>query len=57
MSPHTVVLFAYKERDPAERDFWEILKALGITLEHVKDIAGVGGAPVEIWLGGKDSQK
>jgi len=56
MSPDTLVLFAYKERDSAERTFWDMLKAMDIILEHVENISGAGGAPVEIWLGRRDSR-
>jgi len=47
-----LVLLAYKERDPAERQLWEMMtRETGVVLECVGKQAGVGGLPVEIWLG------
>jgi hypothetical protein len=57
LSPNTLILLAYKERDAAERDFWTILKGKGIILEQLESITGVGGTPVEIWVGRKDFQE
>jgi protein N-lysine methyltransferase METTL21D len=47
----TLVLLAYKERDSAERKFWCMLKDKGIILKKLESIAGIGGTPIEIWLG------
>lgn len=53
-----LVLLGYKERDTAERTFWDFMKGAGIELVKVAAVIGAGGAPVEIWLGrpstGKD---
>jgi len=47
-----LVLLAYKERDPAERQLWNMMtRETGIVLECVGKQAGAGGLPVEIWLG------
>ncbi|KAI9510044.1 hypothetical protein F5148DRAFT_977404 [Russula earlei] len=47
-----LVLLAYKERDPAERQVWEMMaRETGVMLECVGKHAGGGGLPVEIWLG------
>lgn len=47
-----LVLLAYKERDPAERQLWDMMaRETGIVLECVGKQAGAGGLPVEIWLG------
>lgn len=47
-----LVLLAYKERDPAERQLWDMMaRETGIVLECVGRQAGAGGLPVEIWLG------
>jgi protein N-lysine methyltransferase METTL21D len=53
-----LVLLAYKERDPAERQLWDMMAArdseeMGVVLECVGKQAGAGGLPVEIWLGKK----
>ena len=49
-----LVLLAYKERDPAERQLWDMMARdleMGVVLECVGKQAGAGGLPVEIWLG------
>ena len=49
-----LVLLAYKERDPAERQLWDMMardSEMGVVLECVGKQAGAGGLPVEIWLG------
>ncbi|KAI0057207.1 hypothetical protein BV25DRAFT_1920310 [Artomyces pyxidatus] len=51
-SRHPLVLLAYKERDPAERELWDLLaRETGIILERVGSQAGAGGQEVEIWMG------
>ena len=51
-----LVLLAYKERDPAERQLWDMMtRETGIVLECVGRKAGAGGLPVEIWLGKRKS--
>lgn len=51
-----LVLLAYKERDPAERQLWDMMtRETGIVLECVGRQAGAGGLPVEIWLGERKS--
>lgn len=44
-----LILLGYKERDEAERTFWDTIT--GIKFEEVGVRRGAGGAPVEIWLG------
>ena len=47
-----LVLLAYKERDPAERQLWDMLtRETGVVLECVGKQIGAGGLPVEVWLG------
>jgi hypothetical protein len=49
-----LVLLAFKERDPAERQFWDMMvRETGVVLECVGKQPGAGGLPVEIWLGRK----
>ncbi|KAI0312908.1 putative methyltransferase-domain-containing protein [Amylostereum chailletii] len=49
-----LVLLAYKERDPAERELWEMLRSEArVALEKVGSCAGAGGQEVEIWIGGR----
>ena len=48
----SLVLLAYKERDPAERQLWDMMtRETGVVLECVGKEVGAGGLPVEIWLG------
>ena len=52
-----LVLLAFKERDPAERQFWDMMaRETGVVLECVGKQPGAGGLPVEIWLGRKKRQ-
>jgi protein N-lysine methyltransferase METTL21D len=54
----TLVLLAYKERDPAERQLWDMMtRETGVVLECVGKQAGAGGLPVEIWLGKRDRRR
>lgn len=51
-----MLLLAYKERDPSERELWDMARARGLTLELVDVITGheeqgMAGA-TEIWIGG-----
>ena len=46
-----LILLGYKERDKEERIFWDMAALVGIHFEKVGERRGVGGAPVEIWLG------
>ena len=47
-----LVVLAYKERDPAERQLWDMMaRETGVVLECVGKLVGAGGLPVEIWLG------
>ncbi|KAI0280062.1 hypothetical protein BC826DRAFT_1077492, partial [Russula brevipes] len=47
-----LVVLAYKERDPAERQLWDMMAhGTGVVLECVGKQGGGGGLPVEIWLG------
>src|SRR6266404_4560521 len=51
-----LVLLAYKERDAAERQLWDMVtNEMGVVLECVGKQAGAGGLPVEIWLGKRKS--
>ncbi|KAH9830026.1 putative methyltransferase-domain-containing protein [Rhodofomes roseus] len=47
----TMLLLGYKERDPAERMLWEMMRDIGVRLEKVDERRGAGGDPVEIWIG------
>lgn len=51
-----MLLLAYKERDPSERELWGMAEAQGIRLELVDVIRGheADGKPgaTEIWIGG-----
>ena len=47
----SVILFGYKERDEAERTWWEIAAQVGIDFEKIGQRVGAGGAPVEVWIG------
>ena len=52
-----LVLLAYKERDSAERQLWDMMaRETGVILECVGKRPGAGGLPVEIWLGRKKRQ-
>jgi hypothetical protein len=54
VAPEPLVLLAYKERDPAERQLWDMMaRETGVVLECVGKQAGAGGLPVEVWLGKK----
>ena len=46
------LLLAYKQREEAERELWDLLRGNGITLELVDKVGGAEeeGA-VEIWVG------
>jgi hypothetical protein len=47
-----LVLLAYKERDPGERQLWYMMVCeTGVVLECVGKQSGARGLPVEIWLG------
>ncbi len=50
-SKSPAILLGYKERDPGERTFWEMMATLGIKFVKIGERPGAGGAPVEIWLG------
>ncbi|KZT66140.1 hypothetical protein DAEQUDRAFT_696103 [Daedalea quercina L-15889] len=47
----TMILLGYKERDPAERTLWEMMRDICVHLEKVDERRGAGGDPVEIWIG------
>lgn len=47
----TMILLGYKERDPAERTLWRMMREIGVALERVDERRGAGGDPVEIWIG------
>lgn len=47
-----MVLLAYKQRDPAERDLWNMVeKNTGMKLVRIGGESGAGGEEVEIWMG------
>jgi len=46
-----IILLGYKERDAAERTWWEIAAQAGIKFEKIGQRVGAGGMPVEIWVG------
>jgi hypothetical protein len=49
-----LVLLAYTERDPGERQLWDMMvHETGVVFECIGKQAGAGGLPVEIWLGKK----
>jgi hypothetical protein len=50
-----IIILGYKERDEAERTFWDMTTQIGIHFEKVGERKGAGGAPVEIWLGSYSS--
>ena len=53
-----LVVLAYKERDPAERQLRDMMaRGTGVVLECVGKQAGAGGLPVEIWLGRKEREQ
>jgi protein N-lysine methyltransferase METTL21D len=55
---HPLVLLAYKERDPAERQLWDMMvRETGTVFECVGRQAGAGGLPVEIWLGKRNNPR
>lgn len=45
-----IVIFAYKERDPAERSFFSLANNLRINLELASKVPGAGGHPIEIYV-------
>ena len=47
----TCILMGYKERHPAERQFWDMARDQGIVLERVGLVGGVRDPAVEIWFG------
>ena len=49
--PHKVppILFAYKERDPAERALFDLCKVIGIQFKLLSHIPGAGGNPIEVY--------
>ena len=54
MKPLPYILFAYKERDPAERTLWDKVKEIGIEFTQIGKVADARGAPVEIYAGKVD---
>jgi hypothetical protein len=50
-----MLLLAYKQRDPGERELWSMLEEKGITLRQVDEVRGAEeDGKVEIWVGGRD---
>ncbi|KAL1410337.1 DNA-dependent ATPase fun30 [Vanrija albida] len=53
--PAPLLLLAYKQRDAAERELWNMLAARGIGTVLVGKIAGAEEeGQVEVWVGGRD---
>jgi hypothetical protein len=51
------LLLAYKQRDEAERELWDMLKAEGVDMELVDKTRGAEeDGQVEIWIGSASSQ-
>lgn len=50
-----LIVLGYKERDEAERTFWDMMTQIGIHFEKVGERRGAGSFPVEIWLGSYSS--
>lgn len=48
-----MLLLAYKQRDPGERELWKMLEDVGIVMRLADTIEGADGGEgaVEIWLG------
>ncbi|KAF9018616.1 hypothetical protein BDZ89DRAFT_1044398 [Hymenopellis radicata] len=47
-----VILLGYKQRDEAERTLWTMTKEYGIEFRQLDEVAGAGGAPIEVWIAG-----
>ena len=46
------LLLAYKQRDVAERDLWDLLAKQGVEMEQVDTVRGSESeGQVEIWIG------
>ena len=47
-----LVLLGYKQRDEAERTFWDLaLSEANLKFEKISEKKGAGGAEVEVWIG------
>jgi len=47
-----ILLLAYKQRDPAERELWVMLEEKGVDLQMVDKVKGSeDDGEVEIWVG------
>lgn len=52
LSNRPLLVLAYKERDPAERELWDMLKKRGIDMVMVDEIKGAEDYGLtEIWIG------
>lgn len=51
-----LIVLGYKERDEAERTFWDMMTQIGIHFERVGERIGAGSLPVEIWLGNSSNR-
>lgn len=52
LSNRPLLVLAYKERDPAERELWGMLKERGIDMVMVDEIKGAEDyGSIEIWIG------
>ena len=49
-----LILLGYKERDSAERTLWDMTREIGVDFQQVGERVGMGGQPIEIWLGRVD---
>jgi protein N-lysine methyltransferase METTL21D len=48
--PSPCIILAYKQRDPAERTLWYMLRDIDIQMVLVDKVCGAGGEEVEIWI-------
>ena len=46
-----LIVLGYKQRDPSERTFWDLVQDIGISFEQVGEVKGAGAEHVEIWIG------
>jgi len=49
-----LIVFGYKERDAAEREWFNMAAEKGLHFTQIGQRRGAGGASVEIWAGSKE---
>jgi hypothetical protein len=50
-----LLLLAYKQRDPGERELWDLLKSKGVGMVKIDEVKGAEDEGVtEIWVGAMD---